>query len=316
MKIIKGLHNLKPQSKGSVVTVGVFDGVHAGHRLIIRAAVMEARRMGLKSVAITFDPHPSKVLSPRRNVPALISPEHRIRLIEALGIDILLLVKFTEAFAGMSPEKFVENILVDKFKMKEICVGENFYFGRGGRAGMAALRSMARRRGFSVRIIKPLKSSGRVISSSRIRSLITAGKLRAASRILGRGVSVFGTVIKGARLARELGYPTANLNPHHEVIPPSGVYAVTVKISGRFYGGVLNIGVRPTFYAPRDRETAIEVHLFGFRSDIYGRDVEVYFIKKIRDEIRFKSGRLLIEKIKNDAGRAKRILLSNKILYN
>ena len=308
MKSINGLHDLRTSPDGSVVTVGVFDGVHAGHRRIISAVTRKARKLGLKSIVVTFDPHPSSIVDPRNNVPGLISLKHRVRLIGQLGVDEIIVIKFTKSFSKVSPEKFVGNILSGKLRTKEICVGENFYFGRSGVAGTTALKDMARRYGFGVNIIRPLRYGGRTVSSSRIRGLIKSGDLREAEKLLGRPVSVFGTVIRGARLARELGYPTANLNPHHEVVPPGGVYAVMVRAGGRLYRGVLNIGVRPTFYAPRDREPAIEVHIFSFKAEIYGKDVEVYFVRKIRDEIKFKSAAALIEQIRADAKTAEKVL--------
>ena len=162
--------------------------------------------------------------------------------------------------------------------------------------------------GFRVNIAKSIKVGRGIVSSSLVRKLITSGEIKKASRLLNRRVSVLGTVVEGVGLARELGYPTANLNPHHEVIPPSGVYAVFVKFHGRLYKGVLNIGLRPTFYAPRDREPAIEVHIFDFKSNIYGHNLEVSFVKKIRDEIAFEDRHGLVKQIKDDERKTRNIL--------
>jgi riboflavin kinase/FMN adenylyltransferase len=305
MKVIRGLRRLEVRPSGSVVTIGVFDGVHIGHRRVISRAVDRARRLRAESVVITFDPHPSKVLSPGYHAPSLISLKHRIRLIGELGADTIVILKFTKALSGLSPEKFARKVLVDAARAREVHVSRNFYFGRAARAGVKELDGLGRKFGFVVRVASPATAAGVAASSSMIRALIRSGKIGAASRFLGRPVSMLGTVVAGARLARELGYPTANINPHHEVIPPSGVYAVMVRFRGGLYGGVLNIGLRPTFYAPRDREPAIEVHIFGFKGRIYGRDLEVFFVKKLREEIKFGSVTGLTGQIRKDAAAAR-----------
>ncbi|MDD5428625.1 MAG: adenylyltransferase/cytidyltransferase family protein, partial [Candidatus Omnitrophica bacterium] len=206
MKIIKGLKHLKRQPEGSVVTIGVFDGLHIGHRHVIEKAVRAAKESNrLASVAVTFDPHPVKVLSPGRYIPSLISLKHRIRLIEEIGADKLVIVKFTKSFSKMPPEKFVKNILIGKLRMKHIFVGENFYFGRGAGAGTELLRKLSRKYGFGITAVKPVKVSGRIANSSLTRDLISKGKLREAARLLGRPVSVLGTVVKGSGIARGLG---------------------------------------------------------------------------------------------------------------
>lgn len=308
MKVIHGLRHIKRPRNGSCVTVGVFDGVHVGHRRIIKTMVSDAAASDLTSVILTFDPHPSSILNPKIKTPSLISLNHRIRLAGELGADLVVVLKFTKALAGMQAAKFTRDVLVGKLGTREICVGENFYFGRGAAAGAKVLKKIAGDTGIAVKIVKPVIIGAKVVSSSLIRHAITTGNLREAGKLLGRPVSILGTVVTGARIARELGYPTANVNPHHEVIPPSGVYAVRANLNGRTYGGVLNIGVRPTFYAPRDQEPAIEVHLFNFDGRIYGKDIEIFFIKRLRGELRFKSSKELIEQIKRDTERAGKIL--------
>jgi len=300
MKIIKGLHGLKALTGGSVVTVGVFDGVHIGHARVIGKMVARAKELGLKSVVVTFDPHPSKVLNRATEAPSLISLDHRLKLIKELSPDLIVVLRFTKALACLTPEQFVKKILIEKISAREAYVGENFYFGNKACAGVKELQALGKPFGLQVHVVKALKVDGKRVSSSLIRTLIARGELKRAAYFLGRPVSVLGTVISGANLARQLGYPTANLNPHHEVVPPSGVYAVLVKYASRVYAGILNIGVRPTFYAPRDREKAIEVHIFAFRRNIYGRVLEVFFVRKIRDERAFAGRNELIEQIKND----------------
>ena len=308
MKVIRGFKALEGHIKGSVVTVGVFDGVHVGHRDIISKVVSSARKTKLTSIVLTFDPHPIKVLRPHYEISSLISLNHRIRLIEDLGVDILIIAKFTGLFSRLNAEEFVKNILVNKLRIRHLFAGENFYFGKNASAGSKALKRLSKRFEFKITVIKSVKIGKHVISSSRIRKLISQGKLRAAASLLGRPVSVFGTVVKGSGIAKGLGYPTANINPHHEVIPPHGVYAVKVRLDKKMLRGILNIGFRPTFYNYRDEEPTIEAHLFGFKGNLYNKDIEVFFVKKIRLERKFKSRTMLVKQIKSDMKTARRIL--------
>ena len=300
---------MKHRIKGSVVTIGVFDGVHIGHRKIIKKVVDRTRTLGLKSVVVTFDPHPLKILRPGTAEPlSLVSLQHRIRLIRALDVDYLLILKFTRMFSLLSPSNFVKDVLINRLGAKEIYVGENFYFGRNASGGAHILKKISQGFGCRVYTLKPVKISNRIVSSSLIRKLILRGILAEASRLLARPVSILGTVVEGSKLARLLGYPTANVNPHHEIIPPTGVYAVKINLDGRWLKGILNIGVRPTFYSSRDREPTIEVHIFDFTSRIYGKDIEIFFIKKIRDERRFKNAKELIAQIRRDERTARSVL--------
>ncbi len=309
MKIIYGLRGVKRFNNATVLAIGVFDGLHVGHGSIITRAVREAKRLKLKSVVLTFYPHPMKLLYPKRpEASSLISLDHRIRLIEKLGADVLVILGFSRAVADITAEDFARKIMVGKFGVKEVCVGDNFFFGKGGHAGVNELKMLGKSLGFEVNVLKSMRVGGDIVSSSLIRKLITSGKLGKASKLLGRRISVLGTVMGGARLARELGYPTANLNPHHEIIPPAGVYAVFVSYRERLYKGVLNIGLRPTFYSPRDRESAIEVHIFDFKQKIYGHDLEVFFIKKLRGEVTFAGKDELVKQIKKDETRARDVL--------
>jgi len=306
MRIIRGLRNLKRPIKASVVTIGMFDGVHIGHRKVIEKVVARARSERLESVVVTFDPHPLSVLQTSKKVPSLVSLDHRLDLFKRLGIDTAVVINFAKPFARMSPEKFVKGVLVDSLGARFIYTGENFYFGDSASAGPGLLKKIAALYGAKAFSVPPVKVLGKAASSSLIRKYIISGKLKEASRLLGRAVSIMGTVVRGARFARVLGYPTANINPHHEAIPPAGVYAVKVRIGEIIKGGVLNIGKRPTFYAPRDEEPDIEAHIFNFKSEIYDKDVEVYFVRKIRDERRFKDAGALVEQIKKDSYLAKK----------
>ena len=295
--------------KRSVVTIGVFDGVHIGHQAVIKKVVQRARAIGAISVTITFDPHPMTVLSPGHFVPSLISLKHRIRIIKDLGIDKVQVINFDKRIAKMSPEKFVKDIVAGRLNAKEIFVGEDFCFSKAAGADIKALKRIGGPAGLKVYSVKAVKRDGQVISSSEIRRLVVAGRIKEASELLGRPFSILGTVVSGAKLARVLGYPTANINPHHEAMPPSGVYAVKVKLNKRLFNGVMNIGVRPTFYDHgMEPEPSIEVHIFGFHGNIYGKDLEIVFVKRIRAEKKFNTIDSLIEQVRKDEKAAKRLL--------
>jgi riboflavin kinase/FMN adenylyltransferase len=200
--------------------------------------------------------------------------------------------------------------LVKKFRARAIVVGEDFRFGKDASSGIQDLVRIARARSVKVDIVRHLKRGGKIISSTIIRKMVLKGRIDKASELLGRPFSILGTVVGGARLARKLGYPTANVNPHHEAMPPSGVYAVRIKFGSRLYNGVMNIGVKPTFYDHgRDREPSIEVHIFGFRQRIYGRDLEITFVRRLRAEKKFKTIDSLIRQIKRDESEALHYLL-------
>ena len=295
--------------KRSVVTIGVFDGVHTGHCAVIKKIVSRAKATGAVSIVVTFDPHPLKVLNGGRLAPSLISLKHRVRLIKDLGVDKVVIMKFDKKLSEMEPGDFIRNIIARELKAKEIFVGEDFCFGRRAGADIRALKRIGEAAGLKVHRVKSVKRSGRIISSSEIRKLVVAGRIKEASEFLGRPFSILGTVVSGAKLARVLGYPTANINPHHEAMPPSGVYAVRVELNKKIFKGVMNIGVRPTFYDHgRDAEPSIEVHIFGFHGSIYGKDLEIVFVKRMRAEKKFNTIDSLIEQVRKDERAAKKVL--------
>lgn len=276
--------------------MGIFDGVHRGHQKILHKLINEAEKKNAKTLVLTFHPHPRTVLNKDSRIPFLTSLEHRSRLIKETGVDFLQVIRFTKSFSQMDPEEFIKKLLIEGLDIKALVVGRNFLFGRKGKGNFPLLKGLSKKYGFRLFGVEPLIMKGRSISSTRIRQAIEKGELKAASSMLGRPVSILGTVVKGRRIGRRLGFPTANINPHHEAIPPSGVYAVNVKLYTRIYKGILNIGTRPTF--GKDRESTIELHIFNFKKDIYSRDVEIIFKRKIRDEKKFSS----IEKLKKQIG--------------
>jgi riboflavin kinase/FMN adenylyltransferase len=297
MKIIYGLNQIRRYTK-LVVALGVFDGVHLGHRAILKDVVRKARDIDGTSMAVTFFPHPQEESS-------LYSLEHRLRLIAELGVDICLVIKFNRAFARITAGDFIKNILVRKINAHYVYVGRNFRFGRGTLGDFRLLKKFSRIYGFKLKVFEVIKTNNRNISSTYIRRLITAGRLGLAEKLLGRPVSVFGTVIRGTSLARKLGFPTANINPHHEILPPSGIYAVYIIFNKDKLNGVCYIGRRPTFsiqsLAGRIKNVKhIEVHIFNFNKDLYGKEIEIQFLKKIREEEKFSSVGPLVTQIRKD----------------
>jgi riboflavin kinase / FMN adenylyltransferase len=293
-KIYKQYKNIQAPA----VAIGIFDGVHLGHQKILKKLVREAEKEKTKSLVITFYPHPREILKHSPKVPLLTSLEHRLRLIKELGVDSSVVVKFKKSLSRIKADDFIEKVLVKKLNMKTLVVGKDFKFGHNKKGDFSLLKKMSGRYGFKLFGIDPVKIKGSYVSSTRIREVIEKGGLKHASVLLGRPVVILGTVVKGRRIGRALGFPTANINPHHEAIPPSGVYVVDVKLNGKVFKGVLNIGTRPTF--GENREPVIELHILNFRKNIYGKDAEIIFKKKIRKEKKFKTVNDLKEQIKKD----------------
>lgn len=305
MEVFYGVKGLHKRIMSSVVTVGVFDGLHIGHKRIISALMRISKEKGLLPVVVTFSPHPDDILSGKKKTPMLCSLDHRLGLFASLGIRICVVLKFNNAFAKKSGNSFIGGILVKKMGLKSLVVGEKFSFGKERIGGAFRLKKIAGDMGFKIHIITAKRHKGRIVSSSAIRSLIEKGNLEAASKLLGRPVSVLGTVIHGRKRGRILGFKTANIDPHHEAIPPSGVYAAYTKLGNKKYKSVVNIGRRPTFL---DKDPSIEVHILGINKSIYGKEIEVFFVKRLRPERRFKNEDKLRSQIKKDALRAEKML--------
>ncbi|MDD5108060.1 MAG: bifunctional riboflavin kinase/FAD synthetase [Candidatus Omnitrophica bacterium] len=299
MIIIRGIDRIK-KYKNAVVALGVFDGVHHGHRNILQGIVKIAHRVKGKSIAITFFPHP-------QDKESLYSLEHRLRLIEELGVDVCIVVNFTRSFANIEADDFIVKILIKKIGASFICVGKNFRFGREAIGNYRLLKEYSRKYNFKLKLFNVVKSKGLPISSTVIRKLIKSSKIKKAQELLGRRVSILGTVIKGTRLGRLLGFPTANINPYHEVIPATGIYVVQIIFLAKAYDGICYIGTRPTISA-KSKSIHVEVHIFNFHRNIYGSTLEIQFIKMIRGDQKFDSIRNLTLQIQKDIIACRKIL--------
>ncbi|MBP7216636.1 MAG: bifunctional riboflavin kinase/FAD synthetase [Candidatus Omnitrophica bacterium] len=302
MNVIRGLRNIK-RFKNPVVAMGVFDGVHRAHQRILRAAVAKARAIGGISIVLTFDPHPQKE-------DRISSLEHRLQLMDQLGIQVAIVLQFNKQFAKISADDFIRDILVRRISVDYVYVGKNFRFGESACGDVRLLRRYAEVFHFKLKVFPVITLHERSVSSTYIRRLIVQGKLSRAQRLLGRPVSILGTVIHGTAWGRRLGFPTANLNPHHEVLPPAGIYAVLVKIEQKKYKGVCYIGRKPivgpaVLRYSQSSQLTIEVTILNFNENIYGKYIEVQFLKKIRNEQQFLSSALLIKQIKKDIIKAK-----------
>jgi riboflavin kinase/FMN adenylyltransferase len=313
-EILKGLEAVRGEHRGSVLTIGNFDGIHIGHQKILGEVLQRARRLRSRALAITFEPHPVKVLMPERGVRILTPSEEKARLMGHFGMDAVLFINFSREFANLPAEDFIRDVLVGRLGARAVVVGHNYAFGRGKRGTTELLRRRGRKYGFSVKVVRNARIHGDVVSSSRIRSLLGRGRVCEASMFLGRPYMITGTVIKGAgRGGRLLDTPTANITTPNELVPREGVYAVKVMFDHTEYDGVANIGTNPTFQDAGSARAggpgmSYEAHIFGFSGDLGGKALRVFFIDRIRDERTFPDAAALHEQIKEDIKRAKEMI--------
>lgn len=305
LKIIRGLSEIKKAPLvNPVVTLGNFDGVHLGHQAIFKQVSAWAMGVGGTSVTFTFEPHPLKVLAPQRSPKLLCTFREKMEQIEASGMDVVICAKFTPEFASQNPDDFVREVLVGTVGVRDLFVGHDYAFGKDRQGDIEFLRAAGARHGFGVHVVGPIKVEGILVSSTKIRQLVMDGEVCLASKLLGRPYSIEGSVIPGHSRGRELGFPTANITTPNELPPKEGVYAVTVHIEGKVYHGAANIGKNPTF---GDDKPSYEVHLLDFDEDLYGKFIKIKFIKRVRDEFRFKSVDELVKQIHKDVGRIRAI---------
>lgn len=304
MRTIRGLESYPPEPRAAVVALGVFDGVHLGHRSILGVAVEHAHDSGLAAVACTFEPHPADVLQPGRAPAPLGSLGERLDLIADTGVQATLVLEFTPQLAAMEPEAFVTDVLLDRLRAREVVVGFNHTFGRGARGNTGMLRALGEQLGFSVEVVDPFVVDGVPVSSTEIRAALRTGEVERAARYLGRPYTAAGHVVEGAQRGRTLGFPTANLRPDLPLLVPSGVYACLARVGSDSRPAVVNIGVRPTF---GERVVVVEAHLLDFTGSLYGRRMTLAFVGHLREERQFSGVEALREQIGRDVWAAREV---------
>jgi riboflavin kinase / FMN adenylyltransferase len=303
MRIVRGLDSVPPDSRPSAVALGTFDGVHLGHRSILGTALARARAVGLDAVACTFDRHPMEILHPDRAPLPITTLEERLTLIGEIGVDTVIVLSFTRELAGIEPEAFVKDVLLDRLRAREVVVGYNHRFGRGARGDARLLEDLADRLGFQAHVVPPTAVDGVAVSSTEIRAALQRGDVSSAARALGRPYTIGGRVTSGAGRGRTLGFPTANIDPGRPLLVTRGVYRGVVHHPGGRHAAVVNVGVRPTF---GETTLAVEAHLLDFTGDLYGHEVYLDFVARLRDEMRFSSVEDLKAQVARDIAAARR----------
>ena len=304
MKVLHSIADLASVPGPVYLAIGVFDGVHLGHKSVIGRVAGDAKAAAGTAVVVTFNPHPMHIVRPG-NAPRLItSTPHKIQLIKELGISHLLMIPFDAAFAATPPEQFIQDLTKACNPLREICVGHQWSFGMGRKGNLDLLKIWGAKLGFEEVGIPAVEINGQIVSSTLIRSAVEIGDFQTAAKLLGREFSVLGTVIKGDQLGRKLGFPTANLTAHNEQFPPDGVYAVEAIHREKKYRGVVNIGVRPTL-EKKEGSHLLEIHLFDFNESIYGEDIEVFFHRYLRKEQKFNNLEELKSQIERDCQAAR-----------
>ena len=303
MQVLTGTEVIPPEFREAFITIGNFDGVHLGHRSIFQKLIPEARKENRKALLVTFVPHPKMLLHPeRRPFYLLTTIEEKIKLLEVLGLDALILIPFTLEYAQTTAESFILEVLWKNLQVRKIFIGHDYSFGKDKRGNEDMLKAFGKKLGFEVAVINAVAAGDTVISSTRIRAAILEGDVKTAAMLLGRPYNVSGAVIEGKRRGAALGFPTANIKPNKELLPAKGVYAAIVNLEGKRYNGVLSIGLNPTF---GDVQLSMEAHLMDFSGDIYGKYVDVLFIERIREERKFPGPEMLSLQIKKDAEEAR-----------
>ena len=299
MKVIDGIENINEAFPNVCVALGTFYGIHKGHQAVIGGAVKRAKELNGTSMVFTFSPHPLKVVTSSTGPKLINSKEEKIYYLEQLGVDVVIFANFTIEFSNIHPEKFIKNIMKDILNVKELYVGFNYTFGKGGIGNTDYLTELSKKYDISINVIPPVKAEGKIISSTLIRKHIAKGELHLAKEYLGNNFIISGEVVHGKQFGRKIGFPTANLRIANKVYPPYGVYGVTVLIEGyaKEYFGIMNIGLNPTL---KPGEHSIEVNIFDFDDDIYGKNIVLKLIQFIRPEEKFDGMESLKEQIKKD----------------
>jgi len=305
MQVIFNLNEIRKPLISPVLTIGNFDGVHKGHLALFDKVKDRAKAISGQSVVMTFEPHPLKIMRQADGPQLITHTGQKLELIEKAGIDIIVCVSFDRGFAAIPARDFVNNILVEKIGIKEIVVGYDYTFGHNREGDINLLREMGNDLGFVVHLVGPVQIDHTLVSSTSIRRLVQEGRVTEAKLLLGRDFEVQGTVVKGQnRGGRLLGFPTANLHPHGELLPKRGVYAVKLLIDDVLYNGVTNVGYNPTF---GDTGLTVETHVLDYSGDLLGKTIKVHFVRRLRDEKTFKSLEDLSDQIARDIVQAKEV---------
>lgn len=295
------------------MALGYFDGVHKGHQKVILKAKEIAKNKGMKSAVMTFHPHPLVVLRKQEDIEYLTPLDEKIKLIEQLGVDLLYVVEFTKEFASLLPQQFVDEFIIN-LNVKHVVAGFDFTYGHLGKGSMETMPFHSRDQ-FLHTTVEKLTDHDRKVSSSLIREVILGGDVTYAETLLGRPHFITGTVIHGDKRGRTIGFPTANIDVEENyLLPPTGVYAVSIRVEGQVYEGVCNIGYKPTFKDEKALKPSIEVHIFDFQHDIYGKNVSVYWYKRIRSEQKFHNVDELIAQISKDKEQAQEFFFQKKMV--
>jgi len=305
MRIIDDLTFTKEDFSSPAVTIGSYDGLHLGHQEIIKRVIARASGEGGKAVILTFEPHPVKFLHPQLCIPLITPYRKKMMLLERFGVDCTINLPFTQDLAQQSAEEFIQEIVQKRIGPRWVVVGFNFTFGKDRDGTADELKEMGARFGFEVEIVPPFTLNEEVVSSTRIRELIAEGSIKEANRMLGRDFIIMGRVVHGHDRGKGLGFPTANLEITSDLYPKTGVYAATVIQGEKTFQGIVNIGTNPTF---GDEEFAVEVFLFDYQGDLYGRELWVALVDRVRDEQTFPSPDALVHQIEKDVQKAKEIL--------
>ncbi len=296
MRVCAGFEEWEPGSK-TAVSLGNYDGVHLGHQAVLKRTVELGHLSGIPSVAVTFDPVPKKILTPETAPPLIQTLGQRLKKLESLGLDCAVVVAFNRILAQKKPDEFIQDFLIDRMRIKHFVVGENFSFGHQKRGNLQLLRKMGQISDFTVEGIPEIVRNGLRISSSQIRDFVQQGNMEEATSFLGRPFALTGIVVEGEHLGAKLGIPTANLDVENEILPAKGVYVCLVHVDGEAIPAVTNVGLRPTFDGSR---LTVEAHLLDHSSDLYGLKIEIQFLRKLRDEIRFNGVEALKIQIHSD----------------
>ncbi|MDH3327824.1 MAG: bifunctional riboflavin kinase/FAD synthetase [Desulfobulbaceae bacterium] len=306
MKLFTNLADIKQPFVNACVTIGNFDGVHLGHQMLFREVVSKANKLGGTSVVVTFDPHPLKVLRPD-SIRLISTTQQKIELIERAGIDVLVIIPFDLQFAATTADRFVDEILIRTIGVQELVVGYDYAFGRGRQGNIEFLKTKGKEEGFPVTVVEAYYEGGMLVSSSKIRKLVTKGRMRDVRTLLGRYYQIRGEVQRGRqRGGRVVGFPTANLQISEEdLCPKRGVYVTQVIYDGRCYGGVSNIGYNPTF---GENRLVAETHIFDFDDDIYGKPIRINLLRHLRSEKKFSGPEELASQIRQDIKVAHKVL--------